>query len=158
MTGPVGAKDLTMFQMVDMFTACTTPAVKEEILSSFCSSSGALRVVIATVAFGMGIDCPNIRQVIHWGPSTDIEQYLQETGRAGRDGLQSVAVLYVADLSLPTEPNMKQYYKNKTECRRQILLNDFEVGSTNNGHDLCDSLCKCCDICEKICECTLCQI
>ncbi len=53
---------------------------------------------MATVAFGMGLDCPNVRRIIHWGPSTDVEQYVQETGRAGRDGLPVVAILYLADL------------------------------------------------------------
>lgn len=69
-----------------MYTACTTPAVKD-VLESFCNREGVLRVVVATVAFEMGLDCPNARCVIHWGPSNDIEQYVQETGWAGRDGL-----------------------------------------------------------------------
>ena len=50
--------------------------------------------MIATIAFGMGLDCPNVGRVFHWGPSGDIELYLQETGRAGRDMLPAEAVLY----------------------------------------------------------------
>ena len=46
-----------------------------------------LRLVIATTAFGMGVDCKDIRRVTHWGYPSDKEQYIQETGRAGRDGL-----------------------------------------------------------------------
>ena len=53
-----------------------------------------LRVVIATVAFGMGIDCPDVRQVIHIGAPSDIESYVQETGRAGRDGHQLLLFYY----------------------------------------------------------------
>ncbi len=78
-----------------MFSACTTPDVKESILQSFRRVDGLLRVVIASVAFGMGLDCPKVRRVIHWSPSQDMEQYMQETGRAGRDGLPSVAALYM---------------------------------------------------------------
>ena len=74
-----------------MFTACTILSVKDAILESFCKSDGILRVVIVTVAFGMGLDCPNVRRVMHWGPSSDIEQYVQETGRGGRDGLPLMA-------------------------------------------------------------------
>ena len=53
---------------------------------------------MATVAFGMGLDFTNVHCIIHWGPASDIEQYLQETGRAGRDGLPSVATLHTVDL------------------------------------------------------------
>ncbi len=159
-TEPVGAKDLAVFRLVDMFNACTTPAVKEKILQSFCSPGGVLRVVVATVAFGMGLDCPNVRRIVHWGPSSDVEQYMQETGRAGRDGLPSTAVLYVADLkSHPTDDNMKEYYKNKRECRRQLLLAQFEDSTCNPSSAVqSNSHCQCCDICEMVCMCSSCSL
>ena len=80
---PIEAVDLARFRLVDMFTACTTASVKKTILELFCTPDSNLRIVVATIAFGMGLDCPNIQKVIHWGASGDIEQYLQETGRAG---------------------------------------------------------------------------
>ena len=69
-TEPVGSLDLARFLLVDMFSACTTAAVKD----SFCTAHGTLRVVIATIAFGLGLNCPNVRRIIHWGPAGDIEQ------------------------------------------------------------------------------------
>ena len=85
---PIGVcRDLPQFRMLDMYTACMHPTVKETILQSLLDSNGTLRIIVATIAFGMGLDCPNIRRVIHWGPSGDIESYLQETGRAGHDYL-----------------------------------------------------------------------
>lgn len=45
------------------------------------------------MAFGIGLDCPDVRKILHWGPSENLEQYLQETGRAGLDGRDFVAVL-----------------------------------------------------------------
>ena len=95
---PVGAPDFSRFRLFDMFCSCTQSDVKEAILASFCSVNGTLRVVIATVSFGMGLDCPNVRRVFHWGASPDIELYIQETGRAGRDGLASKQffTMYVA--------------------------------------------------------------
>ena len=79
-----------------MFTGCTTASVEETFLKSFSQPGGTFQVVKATIA-GMELDCPYVHKLIHLGPATDIEQYVQETGRVGRDGLPSVAILYVTD-------------------------------------------------------------
>ena len=77
----------------------------------------------------MGLDCPNIRQVIHWGPPSNIESYLQETGRGGRDNLPAKAIMYFSKSDLKAqhiEENMKQYCSNTTICRRRIILKEFD--------------------------------
>ena len=156
MREPIGIRDLAIFRLVDMFTACTREDVKAVIQKAFCDPTRCLRVVVATVAFGMGLDCPDVRRIIHWGPSSDVEQYLQETGRAGRDNLPSIAVLYTVDLAAhEVEESMKEYYNNKTKCRRKLLLSCFSEYSLS-GVDYCESFCKCCDICASICACMSC--
>ena len=71
-----------------------------------------LRVVVAIIAFGMGLDCPNVRRVIHWDPSSDVESYIQETGRAGCDRLPATAMLYFTntDLGQLKDLSIREYY------------------------------------------------
>jgi len=75
-----------------MFSSRTDKSVKSQIVEYFGRDS-CLRIVIATVAFGMGLDCPDVRQVIHLGALDNIEGYIQETRRCGRDGQPSLALL-----------------------------------------------------------------
>lgn len=149
-TEPIGECDIARFRLVDMFSACTTTAVKNSILESFSSADATLRIVIATVAFGMGIDCPTVRRVIHWVAPEDIELYLQETGRAGRDGLPATAILYPSgDALRNTDSFMRDYINNRDKCRRKLLLEQFE-GTVEE--DLTIPSCMCCDICENNCS------
>ena len=94
-------------------------------MTGFCRGGGVLRVVVTTVAFGMGINCPDVRRIIRWSPPSDAESYLQETGRAGRDGGQSRAVLCYAKTNfshVPVNGAMRVYCKNAEKCCRLILL------------------------------------
>ena len=63
---PTDAPNLSKFRLVDMFTLCTELGVKNQILESFTSPNSTFRVVIATVAFGLGIDCPDIVKLSTW--------------------------------------------------------------------------------------------
>ncbi len=112
-----------------MYPSVTDETVKNRILSSFTDPNGFVRIVVATIAFGLGIDAPDVRYIVHWGPSNSIAAYIQETGRSGRDGLDAEATLYynksdISGVSSVTD-DMKVYCGNNGLCRRKVLLKEF---------------------------------
>lgn len=123
-TSPPG---FAKYRVVDMYTSVTVHSVKNQIVKSFCNPDDKLRVVVCTVAFGMGLDCPNVRQIIHWSLSTDLEGYIQETGNGGRDGKPCLAtIMYQRADQHHTAKVMMDYCRNITTCRRKQLFKDFD--------------------------------
>lgn len=117
-----------------------------------------VKIMVATIAFGMGIDKSNVRYVVHMNMPQNIEGYYQETGRAGRDGLPSDALLFFSTGDAITLGRMLEQSENREFseimqqkldkmkdfcqsriCRRKYLLNYF--GENHSGN------CGNCDIC-----------
>eukprot|EP00794_Sanderia_malayensis_P001809 gene1809-2027_t len=134
----------------DMFHADIDNQIKEHIIREFGKSDGVIKLLFATVAFGMGIDCKDLHEIIHYGPPHDVDDYCQETGRAGRNNKQSHAslVTFPRCLGKNSTKAMKEYCENTTECRRKLLNKNFpgEAREVSPMH-------LCCDICTKACKC-----
>ena len=151
-TDPPGSPDHPKFRRIDMFLSCTDAVVKDYILSSFTKES-QLRIVIATAAFGMGVHCHDVRNVIHYGTCSDIESYVQETGRAGRDGMFSSAILITKNASKRSiNSDMAEYISNNSTCRRDLLFQKFD----KYIHVDMGTKCSCCDVCANSCTCPAC--
>lgn len=133
--------------------------VREKVQDDFLS--GRVQVVCATVAFGMGIDKPDVRYVVHYDLPKTVESYYQETGRAGRDGRESECVLFYNPEEYGRVRSMLEHdgrddrririavrkldamvaYCETTGCRRKYLLNYF---GEEYGRDTC-GMCDTCD-------------
>lgn len=139
---------------------------RKEILEKWIE--GTIHVTVATIAFGMGIDNPNVRFVIHHSMPSTLEDYYQESGRGGRDGKQAYSVLYYSkrdcDLRLflmnkesdnkkkPKTPAEKESqlkgfyalvnYCETSECRRKSILSYFN--EPIDPKVVCKKTCDCC--------------
>ena len=131
------------------------------IIEDFRKPDSTMRCLVSTVAFGMGIDIPDIKLIIHWGESDTIVQYWQEIGRCGRDGLPAKAILYHIGTQLfRCQPDMKDLISKvkKGHCIRQGLLDRLqlaEMSKPGNASGTC--VAKCCSVCAVKCPCSLCS-
>ena len=116
------------------------PDLRRRVLFRFLRDGE--RVIVATTAFGMGIDKADVRHVLHWGPARTLEGYYQEAGRAGRDGRPAVCTLlwHPDDWRTTTgvDPAMRAFVERR-RCRRETLLAHF--GERLTGR------CAGCDVC-----------
>ena len=130
---------MTENQLFAMFHACIDDDKKKAILKSLLSNKGTCQVVFYTIAFGMGVDVPDVRTIIHYGPLTDVDDCFQESGRAGRDRKPSEAIRfqYPGCLFGHVTNKMKEYCKLSTEkCRQVELLRHFP-SSAQDHLDTC---------------------
>ena len=88
-TKPRGFPDFHKHRLVDMYTWASSDDMKKKNLESFMTGDGQLRVSITTSAFSMGVDFPDIHNVVHVGPPSSLVQYVQESGRVELEGTEN---------------------------------------------------------------------
>ncbi|XP_070551713.1 ATP-dependent DNA helicase Q1-like [Ptychodera flava] len=142
--------------LVGQYHSPCTPEMKSKVVSGMGEADGDLRLLYATEAYSMGTDAPDIQNIIHIGVPTTLETYIQEIGRAGRNGQQAAATLYFnqSDVAVNVPgmtSEMRQFCQLQT-CRREFICSHFSC----QFDQALILMHNCCDICEKKCNCTEC--
>ncbi len=144
---------------VGHYHAGRTKTARERAQRAF--EQGRTRVLVATNAFGMGIDLPDIRLVVHYQTPGSVEAYYQEAGRAGRDGERACCLLFFGRADLATQRRLARVastsvaqdrrredalveierYATGSRCRHDALVSHF------TGEEGCERPCGRCDVC-----------
>lgn len=141
----------------DFYHAKLDPAKRSKVQEAFIKDD--LQIIVATIAFGMGIDKSNVRWIIHYNLPGNVESFYQEIGRAGRDGTDAKTILFytfgdimtrrsmITESGLPEDQKelmtakleRMQQYAEANICRRRILLSYFneEVHQDCGNCDVC---------------------
>ncbi len=159
-------------RIVEMYHANIDEDTRNRIVETFVKVDSHIRVVVATIAFGMGIQIEDVDLVVHWGAPSTVLQYWQEAGRCGRDGRSSISwcMAYARSLT-KADAKMKQLV-NEQQCLRSSVLATFllpgmdstEMDAVKARHstscgqecvDVCNcAMCQCCTTCYANCTCS----
>ena len=139
------------------FHAPQTKHMKKSIISEIMEKKSRIRVLFATSALGMGVNAPYVEHIIHISPPSNLEEYMQETGRAGRTGIPATATLYYNNADIANnmghiEESMKAYCRSEESCLRTLILQylGFPCATQERCCSICDG--KCNDAVEKVPE------
>ena len=100
--------------LIGIYHSNSWQSSKDRVLKEFKATNGAKRILIATTALCMGVNFPDVRYIINWGPARSILDQHQETGRAGREGEKShIFVLYHGQQATHCEQEVKDFIRAK---------------------------------------------
>lgn len=139
--------------LVEMFHGSLDVETETKLPQEFMSRESRVRCIVTTVAFGMGVQVPDVKYIMHWGPPDSLLSYWQEVGRCARDPeLEGRAVLYVPPrtaVANRTNPDMLRMVREKM-CLRKHILKSLQIkGISDQDIDACCGGKECCSYCRE---------
>jgi len=149
-------EDGSFTYMVEMFSGSTNDSTKSRIMQEFSKKDSTIRILLSTVAFGMGLNVEALNNIVIYKLPHSVSTLWQEIGRAGRGGEQSCCKIFLPKNSV--EHGMAT--KLKDTCVRKAIISNF-TGFRNTQVPPCSyscsecicSKCSCCSFCRNACPC-----
>ncbi len=138
-------------RLFGMYHHCTPNERKAEILSALRDPQSACRVIIATTALGMGVNMRDVSIVVFFGVPHSLQDFVQQVGRAGRDGSPANAILYTTPYSKGKSTKLMKSVIKSEGCLRQAVLDPFV--NNNVKVESVAPLHFCCSNCAVKCKC-----
>ena len=155
-------------RMISMYHGQISHNLQQFTLEYFKQHNTYLRILICTVAFGMGVEIPDIKQIIHWGRSKSILSFWQEIGRAGRNGDKCFTTWYPKSTVGVDKDVFDKLKNDQSICIRHTVLSKFllpgmdtsmlksmekRLPCKNKCTQCICALCICCSHCKSTCGC-----
>ena len=141
--------------LVEMFHGHVDSGSERLVPQSFTLEDSPVRCLVSTIAFGLGVQIPNVRYILHWGPPSSLMGYVQEVGRCSRDGQPGKAVLYVPphtrNRRFIDEDMIKYIDGRETSCLRYSILMylRLEEHDEEDIRSRCFDSSRCCSYCDS---------
>ena len=155
---PLNSSPIAANRMFTQFHAEYPEFERERIVKELVAGTSKLRLLFVTIAFGIGVDIKNIRRVIHIGVPHTVEEFFQEAGRSGRDGLPASSTVYYNNNDISAARNISKDmvdYVSSGVCKREKLLSYFGHSVIRENY-IPEHVC--CDIHAEMCKCDECVL
>ncbi len=155
-------------RLVSKYHGSVSEDLQSWTLAQMVNPSSNLRVLVTTIAFGMGVGVSDVRTVIQWGGCKNMLAFWQQVGRAGRDGIQSQAIWYPKSTAGDDKELFDRIKSERDTCVRKVILSHFMLPGMDelcldflDDREACEgkcedcqcAKCKCCSHCSAKCGC-----
>ena len=124
--------------LIDMYMSVTEEPIKKYIATEFTKPNSKIRLLVATSAFGLGVDCRGLKRVVHWTLPTVFDDFVQQVGRAGRDGRLAISIVFTDGTHQGLDEAMREYLTTG-DCRKEVISRFYDHAITDCHPTCCNN-------------------